>query len=141
MNGIRVLVTGGSGFIGSHLVRRLVAEGASVAVTARYANVMKNERLRSVWDRLTIFEADVRNRGALEAVTDFLPQIVFHLAAYNHVGASFTQVEECFDVNAKGTANVIDTFTAARRIIYTSTSEVYGMQTKVPFVETMAPEP
>jgi nucleoside-diphosphate-sugar epimerase len=141
MNGKRVLVTGGSGFIGCHLVHRLLADGATVAVTVRYANVMKNERLRPVWDRIAIFEADVRNRGALEAVLAFAPQIVFHLAAYNHVGASFTQVEECFDVNAKGTANVIDTFSEAERIVYTSTSEVYGAQTQVPFVETMAPEP
>ncbi|HEY6420949.1 MAG TPA: SDR family NAD(P)-dependent oxidoreductase [Candidatus Binataceae bacterium] len=141
MNGKKVLVTGGSGFIGHHLVRRLLADGASVGVIVRYGNVMKNERLRSIWDRISIFEADVRNRGALEAVRAFAPQIVFHLAAYNHVGASFLQVEECFDVNAKGTANVVDTFTTAEKIVCISTSEVYGMQREVPFVETMGPEP
>src|SRR5262249_5939003 len=95
MKDLRALVTGGSGFIGSHLVRRLLALGCRVGVMVRYGNVMKNERLRDVWDRLEVIEADLRNRGALAAVRRFEPQVVFHLAAYNHVGDSFRQVEEC----------------------------------------------
>ncbi|OLE54022.1 MAG: hypothetical protein AUG51_10385 [Acidobacteria bacterium 13_1_20CM_3_53_8] len=137
----RVLVTGGSGFIGSHLLHRLLKEGAEVAVTVRYGNIMKNERLRDCWDSIQIIEADLRNRGALQGVREFAPEIVFHLAAYNHVGQSFVQVEECFDVNAKGTANLLDFCTDAERFIYMSTSEVYGHQKEVPFVETMTPEP
>ncbi len=137
----RVLVTGGSGFMGSHLVHRLLAAGANLAVVVRYDNVMKNERLREVWDRLRIIEADLRNRGALAAIPQFAPEIVFHLAAYNHVGESFRQVEECFDVNAKGTANLLDTCNDVGRFVYVSTSEVYGAQTSVPFVETMCPQP
>jgi UDP-glucose 4-epimerase len=141
MTGKRALVTGGSGFIGSHLVHRLIADGAEVAVMVRYGNVVKNERLRDCWDKVRVIEADLRNRGALTEIRAFQPQIVFHLAAYNHVGQSFTQVEECFDVNAKGTANLLDTCVDCERFIYTSTSEVYGWQTEVPFIETMAPEP
>jgi nucleoside-diphosphate-sugar epimerase len=137
----RVVVTGGSGFIGSHLVRRLLREGAEVAVTVRYGNVMKNERLRDVWDQIKVIEADLRNRGALVAVRDCEPRVVFHLAAYNHVGESFRQVEECFDVNAKGTANLLDVCDNAHRFLYMSTSEVYGHQTRVPFTEDMCPEP
>lgn len=137
----RVLVTGGSGFIGSHLVEQLLARGADVAVTVRYGNVMKNERLRECWDDVRIIEADLRNRGALAALREFGPEIVIHLAAYNHVGQSFAQVEECFDVNAKGTANLLDTCDGVEKFIYMSTSEVYGHQTQVPFVETMTPEP
>src|ERR1700761_4259753 len=94
----KVLVTGGSGFIGSHLVKRLVADGCVVAVVVRYGNVMRCERLREIWDKLAIIEADLRNRGSLEAIRDFKPEVVYHLAAYNHVGESFRQVEECFDV-------------------------------------------
>ncbi len=139
--GKRVLVTGGSGFIGSHLVDRLRADGADVAVTARYGNVMKNERLRHCWDELTVIEADLRNRGALVEVASLAPEVVFHLAAYNHVGQSFNQVEECFDVNAKGTANLLDVCSGSDRFVYMSTSEVYGHQTEVPFVESMTPEP
>ncbi|MGH9941440.1 MAG: GDP-mannose 4,6-dehydratase [Pyrinomonadaceae bacterium] len=142
MRGKRILVTGGSGFIGSHLVRRLLAEGAGeVAVVVRYGDVMRNERLRDLWTSVRVVEADVRNRGALAAIGRLAPEIVFHLAAYNHVGQSFTQVEECFDVNAKGTANVLDACAGVERFVYVSTSEVYGRQALVPFVETMTPEP
>lgn len=141
MTGKRVLVTGGSGFIGSHLVRRLLADGARVAVTVRYGSVMKNERLRDCWDQLDVVEADLRNRGALAAARDFGPSVVFHLAAYNDVGGSFAQVEECFDVNAKGTANLLDQFRGGEKFIYMSTSEVYGNQDAVPFVESMCPNP
>lgn len=138
----RVLITGGSGFIGSHLVHRLLADGAEVAVTVRYGNVMKNERLRDCWDDLRIIEADLRNRGALAFIGEFAPEVIFHLAAYNHVGQSFVQVEECFDVNAKGTANLIDTCgRSVEKFIYMSTSEVYGYQTEVPFLESMSPQP
>jgi UDP-glucose 4-epimerase len=137
----RVVVTGGSGFIGSHLVKRLLEQGAKVAVTMRYGNVMKNERLREEWTRIKVIEADLRNRGALDEVAKFDPQVVFHLAAYNHVGESFRQVEECFDVNAKGTANLLDVVPGTEAFIYMSTSEVYGHQSGVPFVETMNPEP
>lgn len=141
MRNKRVLVTGGSGFIGSHLVHRLLSEEAIIAVTVRYGNVMKNERLRTVYDRIEIIEADLRNRGALTAIKEFEPEVVFHLAAYNHVGESFRQVEECFDVNAKGTANLLDCCESARRFVYVSTSEVYGHQSSVPFVETQCPDP
>jgi nucleoside-diphosphate-sugar epimerase len=137
----KVLVTGGSGFIGSHLVHRLLKENAEVAVTVRYGNVVKNERLRGVYNQIHVIEADLRNRGALDQIRDFNPDIVFHLAAYNHVGESFTQVEECFDVNAKGSANILDTCRKVEKFIYISTSEVYGEQTSVPFVETMTPNP
>jgi len=142
MKSQRVLVTGGSGFIGSHLTRRLLDMGAEVGLLVRYGNVVKCERLRDIWDRLHVIEADVRNRGALQAIRDFAPEVVYHLAAYNHVGESFRQVEECFDVNAKGTANLLDVCDGVvSKFIYISTSEVYGAQSSVPFVESMCPNP
>jgi nucleoside-diphosphate-sugar epimerase len=141
LSGKRVLVTGGSGFIGSHLVDRLQQDGCEVGVTVRYSNPMKNERLRPRWDDLFVIEADLRNRGALHAIRAFSPDVVFHLAAYNHVGQSFVQVEECFDVNAKGTANLLDACDEVETFVYMSSSEVYGHQNVVPFVETMTPAP
>ncbi|MCC7375287.1 MAG: GDP-mannose 4,6-dehydratase [Verrucomicrobiales bacterium] len=141
LKGLKVVVTGGSGFIPSHLVRRCLDDGAKVAVTVRYGNIVKNERLREVWDEVEVIEADLRNRGALDQVKQWKPNLIFHLAAYNHVGQSFTQVEECFDVNAKGTANLLDTCGPVDKFVYMSTSEVYGHQTTVPFVETMTPDP
>ncbi len=136
-----MLVTGGSGFIGSHLVKTLLQRGAKVAVTVRYGDVVKNIRLADCWSSIDVVEADLRNRGALEAIRRFAPQVVFHLAAYQHVGQSFGQVEECFDVNAKGTANLFDVCEGVPKFIYIATSEVYGLQQTVPFVETMDPNP
>jgi UDP-glucose 4-epimerase len=137
----RVLVSGGSGFIGSHLVRNLLKTGAKVAITMRYGNVVENIRVAEYWNQIEVIEADVRNRGALQAIRRFDPEIVFHLAAYQHVGQSFIQVEECFDVNAKGTANIVDVCDKAATFVYVATSEVYGFQEGVPFVETMVPNP
>jgi UDP-glucose 4-epimerase len=137
----RVLVTGASGFIGSHLTRQLRAAGAQVAVTVRYGNIVKNIRLAECWNDIRVIEADVRNRGALEAIREFAPQVVFHLAAYHHVGQSFRQVEECFDVNAKGSANLFDVCEGVEKFVYVATSEVYGYQESVPFIETMEPRP
>jgi UDP-glucose 4-epimerase len=137
----RVLVTGGSGFIGSHLVSSLLRMGAKVAVTVRYGNIIKNIRLADCWSCIEVIEADLRNRGALQAIRGFDPEVIFHLAAYQHVGQSFGQVEECFDVNAKGTANLFDVCNKVRKFIYIATSEVYGLQESVPFIETMEPRP
>jgi UDP-glucose 4-epimerase len=137
----RILVSGGSGFIGSHLVRNLLKTGAKVAITMRYGNVVENIRVAEYWNQIEVIEADVRNRGALQAIRRFDPEIVFHLAAYQHVGQSFIQVEECFDVNAKGTANIVDVCDKAATFVYVATSEVYGYQEGVPFVETMVPNP
>jgi len=141
MKNRRVLVTGGSGFIGSHLVKKLLNAGAKVAITMRYGNVVENIRVAEWWNQIEVIEADVRNRGALQAVRRFDPEVVFHLAAYQHVGQSFVQVEECFDVNAKGTANIVDVCDKAAKFVYIATSEVYGFQEGFPFVETMIPNP
>ena len=139
--GKKVLVTGGAGFIGSRLVKRLVNEGANVSVLVQYKEKVNNVRLSPVWDDLEVIEADIRNSDSLNVVKELAPNIIFHLAAFNHVGRSFTNVQECFDVNAKGTANLIDAYDGYERFVYTSTSEVYGLQEEVPFVETMTPNP
>ena len=110
-------------------------------MTVRYGNLVKNIRLADCWNCIEVIEADLRNRGALEAIRRFDPEVVFHLAAYQHVGQSFGQVEECFDVNAKGTANLLDVCENAAKFVYIATSEVYGLQDSVPFVESMEPSP
>lgn len=137
----RVLVTGGSGFIGSHLTRRLVGLGAEVAVLTKYDSVIDNVRLAGLWDRVTSIEGDLRNLDSLLSLREFAPEVVFHLAAYNHVGSSFLHTSEALDCNGKGTANLIRAWDGFERFVYISSSEVYGAQTEIPFVETMTPQP
>lgn len=137
----RILITGGAGFIFSHLTRRLLKMGAEVAITCKYASVIDNVRVADVWNQLHIIEADIRDLDALKSIQDFRPQIVFHAAAYNHVGSSFTKFSEALDVNAKGTANVLESCGDFERFIYISTSEVYGYQKEPIFIETMNPQP
>jgi UDP-glucose 4-epimerase len=140
MKNKKVLVTGGSGFIASHLVKRLLALGASVTITTRYNSVIDNIRLKNVWDDINVIECDLRDTDSLK-IAELKPEIIFHLAAYNHVGESFTHVSEVFDVNAKGTANLMEAYEGYEKFVYMSTSEVYGYQKSVPFTESMNPNP
>ena len=123
--GKRVLVTGSSGFIASHLCRRLIQEEAEVFALVKYNSVIDNVRLVGFWDRIHPVEADLRNPDALKKIEDIQPEIVYHLAAYNHVGDSFAQVSEAIDCNAKGTVNLLESYQDYQRFIYISTSEVY----------------
>lgn len=137
----RVLVTGGTGFIGSHLTRRLLSYGADTAVTTKYNSIVDNVRVVDLWNDVTVIEADLRNLDSSRQIKDFAPDVIFHLAAYNHVGDSFTHMSEAMDSNAKGTVNLLQSYDKYQRFVYMSTSEVYGYQTEVPFVETMKPSP
>ena len=134
LSGKRVLVTGGSGFIGSHLTRRLVKAGAETGILTKYNSVIDNVRLADVWDDIQPIEADIRNPDSLSQIGAYKPEVVFHLAAYNHVGDSFTHVTEALDCNVRGTANVIEAYDHYDRFIYISSSEVYG-KNDVPFAE------
>jgi UDP-glucose 4-epimerase len=141
MKNKKVLVTGGSGFIGSHLIKRLLKEGAKVTLMTRYNSVIKNIRLKDYWNHLNVLEADLRNVDSLSLVKGIKPDVVYHLGAYNHVGTSFIHVSEVFDVNAKGTANLMQAYEDYEKFIYISTSEIYGFQKSVPFKEDMNPAP
>lgn len=139
--GKKVLVTGGGGFIASHLCRRLIGLGADLTVTTKYNSPMDNIRLAPFWDTLKVLEADLRNPDSLAQIAALKPEIVYHFAAYNHVGDSFLHVSESIDSNAKGTANLMEAWKGYERFVYISTSEVYGYQESVPFTETMLPQP
>ncbi len=137
----RVLVTGGSGFIPSHLVKKLHSIGSEVFVITKYNSVIDNIRLAKIWDQITPIEADIRNLDSCLKIKDYKPDYVFHMAAYNHVGDSFIHVQESLMSNALGTANVMEAYSDYDRFVYISTSEVYGYQDGVPFIETMTPFP
>ena len=140
LGGKKVLVTGGGGFIGSHLTRRLVDLGAEVAVLTKYESIVDNVRLAALWDDIFPIEGDLRNIDSLRNVVDFAPEVIFHLAAYNHVGGSFRHYSEALECNGNGTANLLNAYQEYDRFVYISSSEVYGAQT-VPFIETKIPKP
>jgi UDP-glucose 4-epimerase len=135
--GERVLVTGASGFIGSHLTRRLIAEGAEVhALTSTVSSVYPT-RLLEVRDQITLHEASLSDRGALQLVAaDVRPSYVFHLGAYTHVGKSWQRVDECIQVNIQGTVNLVMALEpfGFTRLVNVGTSEIYG-DVDVPFRE------
>ena len=136
----KVLVTGASGFIGSHLTRRLCNEGADVTILTLYNDIINNIRINDLWNNLNIIEGDVRDLDSLKQFKKHDFDVVFHLAAYNHVGDSFTHITQNLDVNGRGTPNVLES-TNFGRFVYMSTSEIYGLQKQVPFKEDFDPSP
>ena len=137
----KILITGASGFIGSHLTRKCVELGAEVFVLTKYLSQVENVRLLDIWDKIKFIEGDVRNLDSLGAIRDNRFDKIFHLAAYNHVGDSFRHINENLDTNGKGTANLLESCKDYKRFVYTSSSEVYGKQDSVPFQEDFLPRP
>lgn len=138
---MNILVTGGSGFIGSNLVRRLLNDGHKVTITTKYNSIIDNVRVASFWDDIEVIEADLRNADSCKQFENRIFDIVYHLAAYNHVGDSFLHVQEALDSNLSATSNLLESGIKFDRFIYTATSEVYGFQDTVPFTESMMPFP
>lgn len=139
----RVLVTGATGFIGSHLVRRLVEQGADVhALTSAVSSVYPS-RLLDLQPRITLHEGNLTDRSAMDAVVErACPSHVFHLGAYTHVGKSWRRVDECIQANVQGTVNLLQALdgTGYERFVYTGTSEIYG-DIDVPFREDAVVNP
>ncbi|MBI4221023.1 MAG: SDR family NAD(P)-dependent oxidoreductase [Chloroflexi bacterium] len=138
------LITGGAGFIGSHLADRLLATGwRVVAVDDLSVGRAQNVRHLLGDDRFTLVVADVGNVVALErALAPFHVDAVFHLAAIHYIPYCNDHPSEAIRINVLGTQSVIDL--AARRgvqkIVFTSTSDVYVVKTE-PHVETDPLEP
>ena len=138
----KILVTGGSGFIGSHLVKKLINEGHEVAITTKYDSVYENIRLYNVWDDIKVIECDLRYSDTISKINDFNPAVIFHLAAYNDVKGSFDNYNEALETNLIGTSNLLENLKKYEQFIYISTSEVYGHQKNSSlFVESMQPCP
>jgi dTDP-glucose 4,6-dehydratase len=136
----KVLVTGAGGFIASHLVERLVAEGAKVRVFVRYNSRGDVGLMRmlpvEVFSQLEVIAGDLRD---VEAVREAMKDIdtVFHLGALIAIPYSYVHPREVVETNVMGTLNVLMAARelGTRRVIHTSTSEVYGTAQYVPIDE------
>jgi UDP-glucose 4-epimerase len=138
-----VLVTGGAGFIGSHLADRLLAEGFRVVSvddleTGRIANLAE---ARGYGKEFTFFNMDVRAEGLLPLFERHRPEIVFHLAAQSGVRPSIEDPVADASTNVMGLLNVLECAvkTGARKVVYAASGgTLYGEPKRIPAKETSA---
>lgn len=137
-----VLVTGGAGFIGSHLADALLECG----FTVRVIDNLRTGNRKNLNPRAELIEADIREPAAIEPAFTGI-DCVFHTAALPRVGLSIERPVETHLVNVAGTLNVLMAARAAgvRRVVYSGSSSVYGEQSVeqplLPLSETMTPNP
>ncbi len=136
IRGENVLITGGAGFIGSALVRELLKEGANVVV---YDNFLYGDRsnLADVEDRIQIVNGDVLSWKVYDVMKKHNIKYVFHLAAEPYIPRCYDNPEKFFDVNVKGTINVLMACKTldVKRVLHFSSSEVYGTAQYTPMDE------
>jgi nucleoside-diphosphate-sugar epimerase len=135
------LVTGGAGFIGSHLVDELMRQGQQVRVLDNFSSG-RQDNLAQALERIELVEGDIRDQGILRAAmagVDF----VLHQAAMASVTQSVADPLSCHDVNATGTLNVLQAArqSGVRRVVLASSCAVYGNDPWLPKREDMAPMP
>ena len=143
LNGKKVLITGADGFIGSHLLERLLEEGSIVRAFCFYNSFNSLGWIDSLptelRNEIEIFTGDIRDPyGVKKAVKDC--DIVFHLAALIGIPFSYHSPDSYVDTNIRGTLNVLQAAREAsvEKIMVTSTSEVYGTALYVPIDEKHA---
>lgn len=138
-----VLVTGGAGFVGSHLCDRLLAEGRSV-VAVDDLTTGRRENLTDAFEHGEAFaftEMDVRTEGLLEVFARHRPDVVMHLAAQAGVRPSLEDPDHDASVNVMGTLNVLKCASSvgARKVVYAASGgTLYGEPTHVPVAERSA---
>lgn len=136
-----MLVTGGAGFIGSHIVERLLALGHGVRVIDNFATG-RRENLEAFLGDIELIEGDVRDVSTVERAVAGV-DVVFHEAALASVPRSVDDPVASNDVNVTGTLNLLVASRDAgvRRVVYASSSSVYGDTPELPKREDMAPSP
>lgn len=134
LRGVPVLVTGGAGFLGSHLVDALVKEGAAVTAFDDLSSGCR-ENLTPAWDRIRFVQGDVRDREQVRAAVR-AQKIVFHLAANADVPRSVAEPDHDFDVNVRGGHHVLRAATEEQaRVVFASSAAVYGPPLRTPVGE------
>lgn len=141
---MKFLVTGGAGFIGSHLVDSLLADGHSVVVIDNfdpfYARSIKEANIKPhfEFEQYQFVEADLRDRAViLEIFEQHNPEVVVHLAAKAGVRPSLDNPLSYVETNINGTVHMLDASVkfGLKKFIFASSSSVYGLNEKVPFSE------
>ncbi len=137
----RALITGGAGFIGSHLAERLLLDGVEVRVLDDLSSG-REENLAGFRDQLEFLEGDLRDRDLLAKALDGV-EVVFHEAAVPSVPRSVAEPERTNDVNVTGTLGLLESARSAgvRRLVFAASSAAYGNTPTLPKVETMPPLP
>ena len=132
---MRYIVTGGAGFIGNNIVKKLVARGDDVTVIDNL-NTGKEENLKSVIDKITFLKDSILNRELLEKQSQNIDGI-FHQAALASVQDSFSKLDEYHGVNVNGTENILKLAKKNDfRVVYASSSSVYGNPERIPIKES-----
>lgn len=136
------VVTGGAGFIGSAIVRRLLAEGASRVVVIDNLLTGKESNIEEIRSRIDFQHADIRNYEEIAPIIRGAA-VVFHEAAIPSVPRSIDDPVPSHDVNANGTFNVLRAAKdgQAGRVVYAASSSAYGDSDILPKVEDMTPRP
>jgi UDP-glucuronate 4-epimerase len=139
---MKILVTGGAGFIGSHLVELLLAEGHTLSVIDDFNDFydpkIKRKNLQSVLDDVRIHAIDIRDKDAvLDAVAEERPDAIAHLAARAGVRPSIQRPELYLSTNIYGTFHLLEAAKeyGVKRFIFASSSSVYGASNVTPFRE------
>jgi len=139
-----ILITGGAGFIGSHLAERLLGEGKRLALVDNLDDYYPAELKRANLDEVKAsgefqyFPTDIRDGEKLrEVFATFQPEAVIHLAARPGVRLSFVQPEAYTSINVLGTTQVLEISRqcGVQRIVFASSSSVYGHSSRAPFQE------
>ena len=137
---MKYAVTGGAGFIGSHLVKNLVEHGNEIIVIDNL-NTGKMENIEKFSEKINFFKVDIRDFSAIEGILKNVDGI-FHEAALASVQDSFRIPDEFFDVNVNGTENI---FKIGKKlgikVVYASSSSVYGNPTRIPIKESDGKNP
>jgi UDP-glucuronate 4-epimerase len=142
---MRVLVTGGAGFIGSHLVERLLNEGHEVTCLDNFDDFydprLKRENLRTTLtrDQFRLYEGDFRDAELLDRLfKEIQPELVIHLGARAGVRPSIEDPLLYYDINVNGSLRLLEAMRnhGVERALIASSSSVYGNNEKVPFAES-----
>jgi len=138
---VKVLVTGGAGFIGGHLIDALLAQNAEVRVIDNFSTG-RRENIDRVRDRIDFIEADICDPEAIARAVHGV-ELVFHEAAIPSVSRSVADPVASNQANVGGTVSVLNAARLAgvRKLVYAASSSAYGDTPTLPKIETMTPRP